>query len=93
MQDKEIDLSDIPDITKAQIARATLRLGGKTIPRGKVRVNIFLDADIVAYFKMQAGGRQGLQSLINKALKANIRHHDLEATLRRVIREELHAVS
>ena len=56
----------------------------------KVRVNIFLDAGIVEYFKAQAGGR-GYQTLINETLKENIRHKDLEAVLRRVIREELQA--
>ena len=51
---------------------------------------MFLDAAIVAYFKAQAGERD-YQTLINEALKANIRGHDLEAILRRVIREELAA--
>lgn len=92
MKDEDIDLSDIPEITEDQMARARLRLGGKPVPKGKVRVNIFLDANIVAYFKAQAGGR-GYQTLINEALKDNIRQQDLETILRRVIREELHARS
>ena len=68
-----------------------MRLAGKPVAKGKVRVNIFLDAEVVAYFKTKAGGR-GYQTLINEALKANIRDHDLETILRRVIREELHSV-
>jgi uncharacterized protein (DUF4415 family) len=92
MKDEDIDLSDIPEITEDQMARAELRIGGKPVPKGKVRVNIFLDANIVAYFKTQAGGR-GYQTLINEALKDNIRYQDLEAILRRVIREELHSPS
>ena len=91
MQDKDIDLSDIPEVTEDQMAQAKLRIGGKPVAKGKVRVNIFLDAEVVAYFKAKAGGR-GYQTLINEALKANIRDHELEAILRRVIREELHAV-
>jgi hypothetical protein len=47
-----------------------------------------LDADVVEYFKAQAGGR-GYQTLINEALKESIRAHDIESMLRRVIREEL----
>lgn len=91
MQDIDIDLSDIPEITEDQFKKANIRLGGKPIQKGKVRVNILLDAKIVAYFKAQAEGR-GYQTLINEALKENILHHDLEQTLRKVIREELEAV-
>jgi len=91
MQDKDIDLSDIPEITVDQFKKAKLRFGGKPIQKGKVRVNILLDARIVAYFKAQAEGR-GYQTLINEALKENIQHHELEHTLRKVIREELEAV-
>ncbi len=90
MQDKDIDLSDIPEITEEQLARAKLRIDGKPVAKGKIRVNMFLDTEVVAYFKAKAGGR-GYQTLINEALKENIRKHDLEAILRRVIREELHA--
>jgi len=89
MENEDIDTSDIPEVTEDQIANAKLRLGGKEVSRGKIRVNIFLDAEVVAYFKAKAGGR-GYQTLINEALKTNIRNTDLEATLRRVIREELH---
>ena len=92
MRDEEIDLSDIPEITQDQVARAQLRIGGKLIPKGKVRINIFLDANVVAYFKTQAGGK-GYQTLINETLKESIRTHDLEHIIRRVIREELHAAS
>ena len=90
MTDSDIDLSEIPEITEDQMARAKLRIGGKPVPKGKVRVNIFLDASIVAFFKTQAGER-GYQTLINEALKENIRQHDLEGLLRRIIREELRA--
>ena len=91
LQDEDIDLSDIPEVTAEQMARARLRVDGQPVPKGKVRVSMFLDAAVVAYFKAQAGERD-YQTLINEALKANIREHDLEAILRRVIREELAAV-
>ena len=92
LQDEDIDLSDIPEITEEQMAQAVLRVGGAPVPRGKVRVTMFLDAAVVAYFKTQAGGR-GYQTLINETLKENIRGQDLEAVLRRVIREELTAIA
>jgi uncharacterized protein (DUF4415 family) len=54
----------------------------------KQRINIMLDAQIIAWFKAQAGDR-GYQTLINETLKQAINHRDLESTLRRVVREEL----
>ena len=92
MRDEDIDLSDIPEVTENYLAQAVLRVNGKTIPKGKVRVNILLDANVVAYFKTQAGGR-GYQTLINEALKTNILHHDLEIMLRRIVRDELKKAS
>ena len=88
MQDKDIDLSDIPEVTEEQMARAKLRVGGKPVPRGQVRVDLLLDAEVVAYFKAQAG-KEDYQSLINEALKDKIRDRDLEAVVRRAVREEL----
>ena len=90
MRDEDIDTSEVPEITEEQMKRATLRVGGRPISKGKVRINILLDAEVVAYFKSQAGGR-GYQTLINDALKASIRDRDLESTIRRIIREELRA--
>ena len=91
MKDEDIDLSDIPEITEAQMARAVLRVGGKQIDRGKQRVNMFLDAFIVEYFKAKAGDR-GYQTLINAALNEYIQNHDLKEDLRHIFREELERV-
>jgi uncharacterized protein (DUF4415 family) len=87
-KDEKIDLSDIPEITEEQIARAVMRMGGKPVPKEKVRVNMYLDADLVAFFKAKAGGR-GYQTLINETLRDSISGEELESLLRRVIREEL----
>jgi uncharacterized protein (DUF4415 family) len=91
MDDKDIDLSDVPEITQDQTKGAVLRVGGKPIKKGKVRVNMFPDAEVVAYYRALAGGR-GYQTLINEALRNNMRANDLETALRRIIREELEAV-
>ena len=88
MEDIDIDMSEIPEVTAEQMAKATLRIGGKPITKGKVRINIYLDAAVVEYFKAQAGGR-GYQTLINETLKESIRAKGLETMLRRVIREEM----
>jgi len=57
MTDGDIDTSEIPEITEEQMKRATLRVGGKPVSKGKVRINILLDAEVIAHFKSQAGGR------------------------------------
>jgi uncharacterized protein (DUF4415 family) len=89
MPDEEIDLSESPEITAEQMEQAVLRVGGKPVAReGKVQVNLWLDAAIIAYFQAQAG-TQDYQALINDTLKATIGTKSLEALLRRIIREEL----
>jgi len=87
-QDEDIDFSDIPEITEEQLANATVRINGEPVSKEKVRVSMYLDADIVAFFKTKAGGR-GYQTLINETLRNSIGSEDLEALLRRIIREEV----
>lgn len=77
-----------------------LRVGLKDVSRdefstaisehlGKQRVSIMLDGSIIAFFKAKAGER-GYQTLINQALRQAMTGEQIESTLRRVIREELH---
>ena len=66
------------------------------IPKGKTRITIRLDDDVLDWFRgqvEQAGGGS-YQNLINDALREHIRRADepLEETLRRVVREELRLV-
>ena len=56
---------------------------------GKQRVSIMLDGAIIAFFKAKAGER-GYQTLINQALRQAMTGEQIESTLRKVIREELH---
>jgi uncharacterized protein (DUF4415 family) len=66
-------------------------------PKGKTRITIRLDDDVLAWFKEQVekAGGGNYQSLINTALLEHIRRADepLEKTLRRVLREELRKAS
>ncbi len=60
----------------------------------KVRITIRLDGDVINHFKKtvhEAGGGN-YQTLINNALREYIEEQDksLEATLRKVIRDELY---
>jgi hypothetical protein len=48
MRDSDIDLSDIPEVTEEQMARARLRVGGKRVSKCKVRVSFFLDVTVLA---------------------------------------------
>jgi uncharacterized protein (DUF4415 family) len=88
MQDEDIDLSDIPEVTEEQIKQAVLRVGGKPVERDQRRVEILLDAFIVEYFEAKTG-EQGYQTLINQALTEYIHNRDLENRLRSIVREEV----
>ena len=63
------------------------------VPPDKSRVTIRLDFDILDWFRQQVddAGGGNYQTLINEALRTFTRHKQepLEATLRRVIREEI----
>ncbi len=66
-------------------------------PRGKTRITIRLDDDVLAWFRRQVedAGGGNYQRLINDALREHMARvrEPLEETLRRVIREEvLHTV-
>ena len=63
------------------------------IPAGKTRITIRIDDDVLEWFREQVNvaGGGNYQRLINVALRDHIanRREPLEATLRRVLREEL----
>ncbi len=67
------------------------------VPKGKTRITIRLDEDIIAWFRTQveAAGGGNYQGLINDALRQHIARtrEPLEETLRRVIREEIKRAS
>jgi hypothetical protein len=63
------------------------------VPGAKTRITIRIDDDVLAWFREQvnAAGGGNYQKLINLALRDHIanQREPLEATLRRVLREEL----
>jgi uncharacterized protein (DUF4415 family) len=64
------------------------------VPRGKTRITIRLDDDVLKWFRGQVdrAGGGNYQTLINDALRQYIERRTeepIEKTLRRVIREEL----
>lgn len=68
-----------------------------SVPRGKTRITIRLDDEVIVWFRDQVenAGGGNYQSLINDALRDHISRsrEPLEATLRRVIREEIRRAS
>jgi hypothetical protein len=57
---------------------------------GKTRITIRLDDDLLQWFREQVRSSGGsYQTLINLSLRDYIAREPLEATLRRVVREEL----
>jgi uncharacterized protein (DUF4415 family) len=63
------------------------------LPKGKSRITIRLDDDILDWFRREVDGQGGgnYQTLINDALREYVQNQKepLEKILRRVIREEL----
>ena len=85
-------IADDTPITQADIdsGRLALRKRGATgaVLPGKRRINIFLDSATLEYFKAKAGGC-GYQTLINETLKQAVQAENLEAVVRKTIREEM----
>lgn len=68
MRDEDIDLSDMPEITAEQWAQ---RVRGSDFRPNKRPVTMRLDADIVRWFKEQAGDRP-YQTEINRVLRQHV---------------------
>ena len=61
---------------------------------GKTRITIMLDRDVIAAFRGRAKDTgSGYQTAINQALREHLASDELEATLRRVVREEIRNTS
>jgi uncharacterized protein (DUF4415 family) len=65
----------------------------RPVPKGKTRITIRIDDDILDWFRSQveSAGGGNYQTLINNALREHITHQQepIEVILRRVVREEL----
>jgi len=80
---------------KAEYDFSSAKRGAPIEPKGKTRITIFLDDDVLAAFRARAEeSGKGYQTLINEALRAAIATESAPVTvetLRKVLREELHA--
>ena len=66
MTDKDIDLSDSPELTAEVFARAVVRRGLKPKDR-KVQLTVRVDHDVIDWFRAQG---RGYQTQINALLRA-----------------------
>lgn len=82
------------DFSKARRAKDVAHLKNlQDESKGKSRITIMLDNDVLSVFRARADEEGiGYQTLINRTLREAIGRRPLdEATLRRVLREELEA--
>ncbi len=66
MDDEDINLSELPEVSPEEFAKAVVRKGLKPVS-GKTQITLRLDTDVLNWFKAQG---QGYQTNINALLKA-----------------------
>ena len=71
LTDKDIDLSDIPEISTEMFARAVVRRGLKPVLR-KAQITLRVDSDVLEWYKNQGAG---YQTKINALLRAYMEAH------------------
>lgn len=71
LQDEDIDLADVPEITPEMFAKAVVRRGLKP-PPSKQQITIRLDDDVLNWFRAQG---EGYQTRINSLLRAYMEAH------------------
>jgi uncharacterized protein (DUF4415 family) len=72
MSDKDIDLSDAPEITPEAFTRAIVRKGLKPSAR-KAQITLRVDSEVLEWFRAQG---MGYQSQMNAVLKAYKEAHE-----------------
>lgn len=70
MTDKDIDFSEIPEITPEMFAKGMVRRGLK--PTYKRQMTLRLDSDVIEWFKRQG---RGYQTRMNALLRAYMEEH------------------
>jgi uncharacterized protein (DUF4415 family) len=71
LEDEDIDLSDIPEVSPEMFARAIVRRGLKPVAR-KAQLTLRVDSDVLEWFRKQG---QGYQTKINALLRAYMDAH------------------
>ena len=71
LKDKDIDYSDIPEVTPEMFARSVAHKG-LPLPPKKTQIALRIDSDVLVWFKAQG---RGYQSRINALLRAYMDAH------------------
>ncbi|MBC7911848.1 MAG: BrnA antitoxin family protein [Pyrinomonadaceae bacterium] len=71
LKDKDIDVSEIPEVSPEMFARAIVRRGLKPVTR-KAQLTLRVDNDVLEWFRKQG---QGYQTKINSLLRAYMEAH------------------
>ena len=71
LSDKDIDKSDVPEVSPEMFARGLVRRGLKPTSR-KQQLTIRVDGDVLDWYKRQG---QGYQTKINSLLRAYMEAH------------------
>jgi uncharacterized protein (DUF4415 family) len=71
LKDKDIDLSDVPEVSPEMFARAIVRRGLKPVSR-KAQLTLRVDNDVLDWYRKQG---QGYQTKINALLRAYMDAH------------------
>ena len=74
LEEEDIDLSDIPELTPEMFAKAVVKTGLKN-KESKSQLTIRGDRDVLAWFKLQGRGYQTrINSLLRAYMEANVKH-------------------
>jgi len=72
MDDENIDLSDIPELTPEMFAKAVVKRGLKA-KETKAQLTLRVDQDVLTWFKSQGRGYQThINSLLRAYMEANL---------------------
>ena len=74
MEDQDIDVSEIPELTPEMFAKAVVNRGLRD-KENKTQLTIRVDRDVLAWFKSQGRGYQTrINSLLRAYMEANVKH-------------------
>ena len=75
IEDQDIDVSDIPELTPEMFAKAVVKRGLKD-KENKTQLTIRVDRDVLAWFKAQGRGYQTrINSLLRAYMEANVKQN------------------
>lgn len=76
MSDKDIDFSDLPEVTPEMFAKGVVQRGIKLRP-AKAQLTLRLDRDVLEWFKHQGRGYQTKMNALLRAYMEESQAHDM----------------